>query len=131
MIFKYYHTFAAKFSVMASDSLILFFITAVVLVGSALIFSSLVPPRSANPVKFEPYECGIETYGESWLQYTVGYYIFAILFLIFDVEAVFLFPWATVVREAGMTAFVEVLIFFTILGLGLLYAWKKHALKWE
>ena len=116
---------------MASESLILFFITAVILVGSALIFSSLVPPKSSNPFKFEPYECGIETVGESWLQYTVGYYPFAILFLIFDVEAVFLFPWATIIREAGITAFVEILIFFTILGLGLLYAWKKHALKWE
>ena len=69
---------------MASESLILFFITAVVLVGSALIFSSLVPPKSSNPFKFEPYECGIETVGESWLQYTVGYYLFAILFLMFE-----------------------------------------------
>ena len=116
---------------MASESLILFFITAVILVGSALIFSSLVPPKSSNPFKFEPYECGIETVGESWLQYTVGYYLFAILFLIFDVETVLVFPWAVVMKEVGMAAFIEIVIFFLILGLGLLYAWKKHALIWE
>jgi NADH-quinone oxidoreductase subunit A len=116
---------------MESESLILFFIVAVVLVGGAIIFSSLVPPKSSNPVKFEPYECGMETIGGTWQQYTVGYYLFAILFLIFDVEAVFVFPWAVVMREVGMAAFVEILIFFSVLGLGLLYAWKKHALKWE
>ena len=116
---------------MDSESLILFFLVAVVLVGGAIIFSSLVPPKSFNPVKFEPYECGMETIGGTWQQYTVGYYLFAILFLIFDVEAVFVFPWAVVMREVGMAAFVEILIFFSVLGLGLLYAWKKHALKWE
>jgi NADH:ubiquinone oxidoreductase subunit 3 (subunit A) len=116
---------------MESESLVLFFIIAVFLVGAAIAFSSLVPPKSFNPAKFEPYECGIETIGDAWLQYTVGYYLFAILFLIFDVEVVFVFPWATVMREIGMTAFIEILIFFSILGLGLLYAWKKHALKWE
>lgn len=116
---------------MDSQSLVLFFILAVILVGGAILFSSFVPPKSYNPLKFEPYECGIETIGGSWLQYTVGYYLFAIIFLIFDVETVFIFPWATIVREAGVTAFIEILIFFTVLGLGLLYGWKKHALKWE
>ena len=116
---------------MDSQSLVLFFIVGVVLVGGAILFSSLVPPTSSNPAKFEPYECGIETIGGSWLQYTVGYYLFAILFLIFDVETVFVFPWATVMAETGVTAFVEIIIFFFILGLGLLYGWKKHAFKWE
>ena len=96
-----------------------------------MIFSSLVPPTSYNAAKFEPYECGIETVGGTWLQYTVGYYMFAIIFLIFDVETVFIFPWANVMREIGMRAFVEIVIFFIILGLGLIYAWKKGALKWE
>lgn len=116
---------------MNSESLILFFIVAVVLVGGAIIFSSLVPPKSTNPQKSEPYECGIPTQGKTWLQFNVGYYLFAILFLIFDVETVFLFPWAVVMKSIGMVAFIEVLIFFFILGLGLLYAWKKHALIWE
>ncbi|MEI7828483.1 MAG: NADH-quinone oxidoreductase subunit A [Prolixibacteraceae bacterium] len=116
---------------MESSALILFFITAISLVGLALVFSSYVPPTSFTAAKFEPYECGMETIGETWNQYTVGYYLFAILFLIFDVETVFIFPWATVMREVGMTGFVEILIFFGILGLGLFYGWKKHALKWE
>ena len=116
---------------MESSALILFFITAVTLVGLALVFSSYVPPSSYNEAKFEPYECGIETIGETWNQYTVGYYLFAILFLVFDVETVFVFPWATVMKEVGMVGFVEILIFFAILGLGLCYGWKKHALKWE
>lgn len=116
---------------MEAQSLVLFFIAAVVLVAAALLFSKYVPPSSYNPVKFEPYECGIETIGGAWLQYTVGYYLFAILFLIFDVETVFIFPWATVMKTAGVTGYVEILIFFFILGLGLLYGWKKHALKWE
>ncbi len=116
---------------MGSSALLLFFLTAITLVGVALLFSSYVPPKVFNPVKFEPYECGIETVGESWLQYTVGYYLFAILFLIFEVESIFVFPWAVVMREVGMTAFVEIVIFIFILALGLLYGWKKHALKWE
>jgi NADH-quinone oxidoreductase subunit A len=116
---------------MGTSALLLFFITGVSLVGLALLFSSYVPPTSFNIAKFEPYECGIETVGNTWLQYTVGYYLFAILFLIFDVETIFVFPWAVVMREVGMTGFVEILIFFAILALGLLYGWKKHALKWE
>lgn len=116
---------------MESQSLVLFFIVAVVLVGAALLFSGFIPPKSYNPQKFEPYECGIPTIGGAWLQYTVGYYLFAILFLIFDVETVFIFPWAVTVVRGNIVALVEILIFFFILSLGLFYAWKKHALKWE
>jgi NADH-quinone oxidoreductase subunit A len=116
---------------MTSASLILFFIVAVVLVGGAVLFSFFVAPTSVNPAKSEAYECGIPTKGLTWLQFNVGYYLFAILFLIFDVESVFVFPWAVVMKEMGMIAFVEIVIFFVILILGLLYAWKKHALVWE
>lgn len=116
---------------MSAEYLIVFFIVAVVLVGGALVFSSFIPPTSTNPVKSETYECGIPTTGLSWLQFNVGYYMFALLFLVFDVEIVFVFPWGVVMKEIGLVAFVEILIFFIILGLGLLYAWKKHALIWE
>jgi len=116
---------------MNNESLVLFFIVAVVLVGAAITFSSLVPPTSKNAVKFEPYECGIETQGLTWIQFNVGYYLFAIIYLIFDVETVFIYPWAVVMKQIGMRAFIEILIFFVILGLGLIYAWKKGALKWE
>jgi NADH-quinone oxidoreductase subunit A len=95
------------------------------------VFSIFVAPTSTNPSKAEPYECGIPTEGLTWLQFNVGYYLFAIIFLVFDVESVFIFPWAVVMKELGMTAFIEIVIFFFVLGLGLLYAWKKGALKWE
>lgn len=116
---------------MSSESLILFFIVGAVLVGGAIIFSSFIAPTSKNPQKSEAYECGIPTTGLSWLQFNVGYYLFALLFLIFDVEIVFLVPWAVIMKEVGLVAFIEIGIFFFILGLGLIYAWKKHALIWE
>ena len=115
---------------MSSESLILFFLLGVVLVGGAIVFSTFVAPRSKNLAKFEPYECGIESKSVAWVQFNVGYYLFAIIYLIFDVETVFIFPWGVVMREMGMVAFVEIIIFFFILILGLLYAWRKGALKW-
>jgi len=116
---------------MSSASLILFFLVGTLFVGLVLLFSGFVAPKSFNAEKFEPYECGIPTEGVTWLQFNVGYYLFAILFLVFDVETVLVFPWAVVMKEVGMAAFIEIVIFFFILGLGLLYAWKKHALIWE
>ena len=112
-------------------ALLTFFLTAALLVGGAILFSYYAAPRTPGDVKSEPYECGIPTEGPTWIQFHVGYYLFAIIYLIFDVETVFLFPWAVVMKEMGMTAFVEILIFLGILGLGLLYAWKKKALQWE
>ncbi len=116
---------------MSNEYLILFFLVGAIFVGLVLIFSGIVAPKSTNAQKFEPYECGIPTEGITWLQFNVGYYLFAILFLVFDVETVLVFPWAVVMKEVGMIAFVEIVMFFFILGLGLLYAWKKHALIWE
>ena len=116
---------------MSADNLILFFISGIVLVGGGMLVSHLFSPSSKNPQKAETYECGIPTQGASLFQFKVGYYLFAILFLIFEVEVVFLFPWAVVLKETGITAFIEIVIFLFILGAGLLYAWKKRALKWE
>lgn len=116
---------------MNAEALVLFFICGVVMVGVGMLVSYLVSPKSTNPLKQEPYECGVPTQGPSWIQFKVGYYLFAILFLVFDVETVFIYPWATVMREVGLLAFIEILIFVAILGLGLLYAWKKKALIWE
>lgn len=116
---------------MDSQALIIFFFSGVVMVGVGVLVSNLIAPRSKNPQKEEPYECGIPTQGPSMIQFKVGYYLFAILFLIFDVETVFIFPWAVVMKKIGLAAFIEILIFLLILGLGLIYAWKKKALKWE
>ncbi len=106
-------------------------ITAIVLVAAALIIGRLLSPRSYNKQKGEAYECGIPTRGGSWMQFKVGYYLYAILFLMFDVETVFLFPWAVTVREAGIDGLINVIFFFVVLVLGLAYAWKKGALEWK
>jgi len=116
---------------MEAEALIIFFFCGVIMVGAGVLVSNLVAPRSKNDQKDEPYECGIPTQGPSMIQFKVGYYLFAILFLIFDVETVFIFPWAVVMKKVGMAAFIEIVIFFVVLGLGLIYAWKKKALKWE
>lgn len=115
---------------MSSETLVLFFVIGIILVGGAILFAHFVAPSSINPAKSEPYECGIPVQSPAWIQFNVGYYLFAIIYLVFDVETVFIFPWAVVMREIGIRAFVEILIFFVILGLGLLYAWRKDALKW-
>lgn len=116
---------------MSSEALIIFFVGGVIMVGAGILAADLLAPKSKNTQKAEPYECGVPTQGTSWIQFRVGYYLFAILFLIFDVETVFIFPWAVVMKKIGLSAFIEILIFLIILGLGLLYAWKKKALKWE
>jgi len=111
--------------------LIVVILTAIALVAVALGIARLISPRSFNPQKGEAYECGIPTRGKSWMQFKVGYYLFAILFLMFDVETVFLFPWAVVVQDLGVYGLVTVLFFLLILVLGLAYAWKKGALEWK
>lgn len=116
---------------MSSALFIVVFFTGILLVCAGLGMAILLSPRSFNAQKGEPYECGVPTHGTSWMQFKVGYYLFAILYLMFDVEAVFLFPWATVVRELGTPGFISVLFFLLFLGLGLAYAWRKGALKWK
>ncbi len=106
-------------------------IVAVVLVGAALLIALWLAPRSSNPLKGDVYESGIQTRGTSWMQFRVGYYLFAILYLVFDVETVLLFPWATVMRDMGAAGLFSVFFFLVILTLGLAYAWRKGALKWK
>jgi NADH-quinone oxidoreductase subunit A len=116
---------------MGSEAIIVFFLAGVVLVAGANFLSNLISHKSDNVQKREPYESGMATIGPTWVQFKVGYYLFAILFLIFDVEVAFLIPWAVVFKDVGFVALVEIALFLLILGLGLLYAWKKGALKWE
>lgn len=116
---------------MSSSLFLVALITGALLIVAGLGIAILVSPRSFNPQKGEAYECGIPTKGTSWMQFHVGYYLYAILYLMFDVEAVFLFPWSTVVRQLGTSGLVSILFFIIILGLGLAYAWRKGALKWK
>ena len=111
--------------------LIVVILTAIAVVGIALGVARIVSPRSYNRQKGEAYECGIPTRGRSWMQFKAGYYLFAILFLMFDVEAVFLFPWAVTVQDAGIDGLINILFFMVILILGLAYAWRKGALEWK
>ena len=111
--------------------LITVLLTAVILVVGAYIVAKLIGPRSYNPVKGEPYECGIPTRGSSWMPMHAGYYLFAILFLVFDIETVFLYPWAVVVKQFGVMALVSIGFFLLVLVFGLAYAWRKGALEWK
>lgn len=106
-------------------------LTGIGLVFAALLIAKLISPRSFSVKKAEPYECGIPTRGESMIQFKPGYYIFAILFLIFDVETVFLYPWATVMKGLGPQGILCIGIFMFVLIMGLAYAWRKGALKWD
>ena len=105
-------------------------LTGLGLVFAALLIARLISPRSFSKKKSEPYECGIPTRGESMIQFKAGYYIFAILFLIFDVETVFLYPWSVVMKQLGTQGLLCIGIFMFILILGLAYAWRKGVLKW-
>jgi NADH-quinone oxidoreductase subunit A len=100
------------------------------LVAVALITARALSPRRPVPDKLTTYECGMDPVGEGWSQTQIRYYIYAFLFVIFDVESVFLFPWATVFESIGYAAVVEMAIFIGILGAGLLYAWRKGVLQW-
>lgn len=99
--------------------------------AAALIMSWIVQPKAGGTLKETPYECGMRTFGDARTQFDIKYYLYALLFLIFDIEAVFLFPWAVVYDKLGLFALVEALIFIGILLIGLVYAWKKDALKWQ
>ena len=105
-------------------------IAGVGLVAVAFTAARLIAPRRQIPEKLTTYECGIDPVGEGWSQTQIRYYIYAFLFVIFDVESVFLFPWATTFVRLGMQAVVEMGIFVFILALGLLYAYRKKVLEW-
>lgn len=116
---------------MYSTLFITVILTAVVLVLAAYVVAKLIGPRTYNPVKGEPFECGMPTRGSSWLPVHVGYYLFAILFLMFDIETLFLYPWAIVVKEFGAMAIFSIGFFLLVLVFGLAYAWRKGALEWK
>ena len=108
----------------------IFFLVGLALVGVTLQLARLVRPNVPHPDKYTTYESGIDPIGRGWAQTNVRYYIFGLLFVIFDVEAVFLFPWAIVFKRLGTQAFIEMLVFIAILALALLYAIRKKMLEW-
>jgi len=108
----------------------LFAIVGIIVPAAALILSWILAPRKPNPIKQSTYECGIETVGDNWVQFKAQYYIFALVFLIFDVETVFLFPWAVALSKLPLFAVLEGILFILILIAGLAYIWRKGMLEW-
>jgi NADH-quinone oxidoreductase subunit A len=115
---------------MGASSMIVLIIAALTFSIFALLVAKVLTRSTTNSQKGEAIECGLPTQGKTWIQLNVGYYLFALIFLIFDVEIIFLFPWAVVAKSVGWLALVEIIIFFFILFMGFLYAHKKGALKW-
>jgi NADH-quinone oxidoreductase subunit A len=95
-----------------------------------LVFTSLIHPSKYNKVKLEPYECGIEPRTDARDRYSIRYYLVAMLFVIFDVETVFMFPWAVIFDQLLLFGLIEMVVFIFILVVGYFYAWKKGALEW-
>ncbi|MBQ7941409.1 MAG: NADH-quinone oxidoreductase subunit A [Muribaculaceae bacterium] len=118
-------------SIQSTTLMVTALLTGVGLVAAALIIAALISPKSFSLQKGKSYECGVPTRGESMMQFKVGYYLFAILFLMFDVETVFLFPWAVICKTLGTAGLISVGIFLAVLILGLAYAWRKGALEWK
>ena len=106
-------------------------LTGLAFVGVVTVLAKLISPRSFNAQKEEAYECGVPTRGRSWMQFRVGYYLFAILFLMFDIETMFLYPWAVAVKQFGPMALASIGFFLLVLVFGLAYAWRKGALEWK
>jgi NADH-quinone oxidoreductase subunit A len=111
---------------------ILIFIGVALTMGSVIILAGrLLGPHRPDKAKLSPYECGFEAFEDARMKFDVRYYLVAILFIIFDLEIAFLFPWAVALNEIGMFGFVSMMVFLGILVVGFIYEWKKGALEWE
>jgi NADH-quinone oxidoreductase subunit A len=106
-------------------------IIGVLFIWSTLFVANLLAPRIRDRTKASIYECGMTPIGQGWSQMNLRYYLYAFVFLIFEVEAVFLFPWAVMFRQLGVFAFWEMMLFLAMLLFGLAYAWRKGVLQWE
>ncbi len=118
---------------MLSDYLYIgiFMLICLFLPAAALVIAGLLGPKKPSPIKDSTYECGIETVGETWVQFKAQYYIYALVFLVFDVETIFLFPWALAFNQLTLFAVIEAIIFILILVGGLYYAIRKGVLEWQ
>jgi NADH-quinone oxidoreductase subunit A len=105
-------------------------VVAVALTGAALVLAWAFRPRKPNPIKSSTYECGVETVGDTWIQFKVQYYIYALVFVLFDIETIFLFPWAVAYGQLPLFGVLEMVLFILILAGALVYAWRKGDLEW-
>jgi NADH-quinone oxidoreductase subunit A len=106
-------------------------VVAAIIVGAMVNASRWLGPHSPNPIKGQPFECGNPPSGSAWGRFSVRFYLIALLFLVFDVEIVFLYPWAVELRRLGTLGLVEALVFIAILAVGFFYAWQRGALDWD
>jgi len=112
-------------------TLMLFLAACAGLVGFMLAFSAILGPKKTSAVKNEPFECGVTDVAPYSGNFSVKFYLIALLFLLFDIEIAFLFPWATIFKSLGLFGFIEMFIFLAVVVSGLVYAWKKGALEWD
>ncbi len=110
---------------------LIYMLIAVGLIGVIVLLSELLGKKRHTPAKDMPYECGMDPIGDARHRYTVRFYVIAMFFVVFDIEAIFLYPWAVIFRSLGWFGFVEMLVFIGILVVGLVYVWGKGALEWE
>jgi NADH-quinone oxidoreductase subunit A len=110
---------------------LLFLIAAIGFGAGTIAFSAIVVPRRRNPIKDAPYECGVEPVGDARARFTIKFYLVAVLFILFDIEAVFLYPWAVAFRQLGIYGLIEMMLFILILLVGYVYLLKRRALEWE
>ena len=111
-------------------NILVFLVVGILFLSVSLTVSSLIRPSVYSEEKLISYECGENPVGSPWIQFNIRFYVFALIFVIFDVEVAFLIPWAVVFKKLGMFAFVEGLIFIAILAVGLAYVWAKGDLQW-
>ena len=108
----------------------IFVFIGILLVAAPLLIQRILSPRRKTLDKMSTYECGEDVEGPAWVKFNIRFYVVALIFIIFDVEVVFLFPWAVVYKELGLFAFIEMLVFISVLAIGLAYVWKKGDLEW-
>jgi len=111
--------------------ILLFLLVAIAFAGGTIGLSSLIVPRRRNAVKMSTYECGVEPVGDARARFPIKFYLVAVMFILFDIEAVFLYPWAVAFRQLGLYGLIEMALFIGILLVGYLYVLKKRALEWD
>ena len=110
---------------------LLFLLVAIAFAGGTILLSSVIVPRRRDPRKMSAYECGVDPVGDARERFSIKFYLVAVMFILFDIEAVFLYPWAVAFRQLGLYGLVEMILFIVILLVGYLYLLKKRALEWE
>lgn len=109
----------------------IFFVFVAGFAAIPIIAAKVVRPKKPSPQKLDPYECGVEKVSDAWIQFKIQYYLYALVFIVFDVEVILIIPWAVAFKALGPVAFLEMAVFLVILFVGLLYVWKKRDLEWQ